>query len=107
MKLFRGDIDPRCLLAARLRIGTTILCRWYGGDRTKSDNETRKLWILLNAKNAKNTGFAQARYTAGTRNCFAHGQWPKRTCLSDDETKSLCLVVEGIEGIVLTPLAME
>src|SRR5690348_6734562 len=27
----------------------------------------RKLLILLNAKNAKNTGFAQPRYTAGTR----------------------------------------
>lgn len=27
----------------------------------------RKLLILLNEKNAKNTGFAQARYTAGTR----------------------------------------
>ena len=28
----------------------------------------RKLLILLNAKNAKNTGFAQPRYTPGTRN---------------------------------------
>jgi hypothetical protein len=27
----------------------------------------RKLLILLNAKNAKNTGFAQPRYTRGTR----------------------------------------
>jgi hypothetical protein len=27
--------------------------------------KTRKLLILLNEKNAKNTGFAQARYTAG------------------------------------------
>jgi hypothetical protein len=77
------------------------------GIELKATLKTRKLLILLNAKNAKNIGFAQPRYTAGTRNCFAHGQLAKRTCLSDDETKSLCLVVEGIEGTVLTPLAME
>jgi hypothetical protein len=29
--------------------------------------KARKLLILLNAKNAKSTGFAQVRYTAGTR----------------------------------------
>ena len=29
--------------------------------------KTRKLLILLNEKNAKNTGFAQVRYAAGTR----------------------------------------
>ncbi len=68
----------------------------------KATLKTRKLLILLNEKNAKNTGFAQVRYTAGTRNCFAHRQWTKRTCLSNDKTKSLCPVVEGI---VLTPLA--
>ncbi len=66
--------------------------------------KARKLLIPLNGKNAKNTRIVQVRYTAGTRNCFAHRQWAKRTCLSDDETKSLCPVVEGI---VLTPLAME
>jgi hypothetical protein len=30
--------------------------------------KTRKLLILLNEKNAKNTGFAQVRYAPGTRN---------------------------------------
>jgi hypothetical protein len=29
--------------------------------------KTRKLLILLNERNAKNTGFAQVRYTRGTR----------------------------------------
>jgi hypothetical protein len=29
--------------------------------------KARKLLIPLNAKNAKNTGFAQVRYTPGTR----------------------------------------
>lgn len=29
--------------------------------------KTRKLLIPLNEKNAKNTGFAQVRYTSGTR----------------------------------------
>jgi hypothetical protein len=45
------------------------LIRWDGGggDRTKSDAETRKLLILLNEKNAKDTEFTQVRYTAGTR----------------------------------------
>jgi len=36
-----------------------------------------KLLILLNEKNAKNIGFAQVRYTLGTRNCFARRQWGK------------------------------
>ena len=33
----------------------------------KAKLKTRKLLILLNEKNAKNTGFAQVRYTPGTR----------------------------------------
>ncbi len=33
----------------------------------KATLKTRKLLILLNEKNAKNTGFAQLRYTRGTR----------------------------------------
>src|SRR6266851_2833553 len=33
----------------------------------KATLKTRKLLILLNEKNAKNIGFAQVRYTAGTR----------------------------------------
>src|SRR6266849_5123463 len=38
------------------------------GIELKATLKTRKLLILLNEKNAKNTGFAQLRYTAGTRN---------------------------------------
>ncbi len=34
----------------------------------KATLKTRKLLILLNGKNAKNTGFAKVRYTPGTRN---------------------------------------
>jgi len=37
------------------------------GIELKTALKTRKLLILLNGKNAKNTGFAQPRYTAGTR----------------------------------------
>ncbi len=37
------------------------------GIELKAALKIRKLLILLNAKNAKNTGFAQVRYTAGTR----------------------------------------
>jgi hypothetical protein len=42
----------------------------------------RKLLILLNAKNAKNTGFAQPRYTAGTRRADSFNEvaplcWPR------------------------------
>ncbi len=37
------------------------------GIELKATLKTRKLLILLNEKNAKNTGFAQVRYTAGTR----------------------------------------
>jgi hypothetical protein len=37
------------------------------GIELKATLKTRKLLILLNAKNAKNSEFAQVRYTAGTR----------------------------------------
>jgi hypothetical protein len=37
------------------------------GIELKTTLKARKLLILLNAKNAKNTGFAQVRYTPGTR----------------------------------------
>jgi hypothetical protein len=37
------------------------------GIELKAMLTTRKLLILLNEKNAKNTGFAQLRYTPGTR----------------------------------------
>jgi hypothetical protein len=37
------------------------------GIELKATLKTRKLLILLNEKNGKNTGFAQVRYTAGTR----------------------------------------
>jgi len=37
------------------------------GIELKATLKTRKLLILLNAKNAKNSGFAQVRFTAGTR----------------------------------------
>ena len=36
----------------------------------KATLKIRKLLILLDAKNAKNTGFAQLRYTPGTRRKF-------------------------------------
>src|ERR1700730_13729285 len=39
------------------------------GIELKATLKTRKLLILLNGKTAKNTGFAQPRYTAGTRRC--------------------------------------
>jgi hypothetical protein len=38
------------------------------GIELKVTLKARKLLISLNAKNAKNTQFAQARYTAGTPN---------------------------------------
>jgi hypothetical protein len=37
------------------------------GIEPKTTLKARKLLILLNAKNAKNTESAQLRYTAGTR----------------------------------------
>jgi len=37
------------------------------GIELKATLKTHKLLILLNEKNAKNTGFAQLRYTPGTR----------------------------------------
>jgi len=37
------------------------------GIELKAMLKTRKLLILLNAKNARNTEVAQLRYTAGTR----------------------------------------
>jgi hypothetical protein len=37
------------------------------GIELKTTLKTRKLLILLNEKNAKNTEFAQVRYTPGTR----------------------------------------
>ena len=37
------------------------------GIELKATLKTRKLLILLNEKNAKNTEFAQVRYTPGTR----------------------------------------
>jgi len=37
------------------------------GIELKATLKTRKLLISLNVKNGKNTGFAQVRYTPGTR----------------------------------------
>jgi len=37
------------------------------GIELKAMLKTRKLLILLDNKNAKNTGFAEVRYTRGTR----------------------------------------
>jgi len=45
------------------------------GIELKATLKARKLLILLNAENAKNSEFAQVRYTPGTRNCFGHKQW--------------------------------
>ncbi len=45
------------------------------GIELRATLKTLKLLILLNEKNAKNIGFAQVRYTPGTRNCFGHKQW--------------------------------
>jgi len=42
------------------------------GIELKAALKTRKLLVPLNAKNAKNTGFTQVRYTAGTR---GHNRW--------------------------------
>jgi len=39
------------------------------GIELKATLKTRKLLILLNEKNAKNTGFAEVRYTGGTCRC--------------------------------------
>ena len=49
--------------------------RWMVGAvgiELKATLKTRKLLILLNVKNGKNTGFAQPRYTAGTRGLSVH-----------------------------------
>jgi len=46
---------------------STVLLVGAVGIGLKAMLKIRKLLILLNAKNAKNTGFAQSRYTAGTR----------------------------------------
>ena len=43
------------------------------GIELKATLKTRKLLILLNGKNGKNTGFAQVRYTAGTPNDSKEG----------------------------------
>ena len=43
------------------------------GIELKATLKTRKLLIPLNAKNAKNIEFAQARYTAGTRGKHRQG----------------------------------
>src|SRR5258707_6767571 len=40
---------------------------WAVGIELKATLEAHKLLIPLNEKNAKKTGFAQVRYTAGTR----------------------------------------
>jgi len=39
------------------------------GIELKATLKARKLLILLNEKNVKNTGFAQLRYARGTRRC--------------------------------------
>jgi hypothetical protein len=63
------------LIVAFCRLAKLLSCSeqmgWLVGAvgiELKAMLKMRKLLILLNEKNAKNTGFAQVRYTAGTRN---------------------------------------
>ncbi len=49
--------------------GSTGLLVGAVGIELKATLKARKLLILLTGKNAKNTGFAQPRYTRGTRRC--------------------------------------
>jgi hypothetical protein len=67
MKLFRVDIDRRCLPAPRLGHRTPCFADGAVGIELKATLKTRKLLIPLIAKNAKNIEVAQLRYTPGTR----------------------------------------
>ena len=55
------------------------------GIELKATLKARKLLIPLNAKNAKNTGFAQPRYTRGTRK--SHNEI-SRTLASEKRAKA-------------------
>jgi hypothetical protein len=67
MKPFRVDIDRRRLPAPRLGHRTPCFADGAVGIELKATLKTRKLLILLNEKNDKNTEFTQVRYTWGTR----------------------------------------
>ncbi len=73
----------------------------------KATLKIRKLLILLNAKNAKNTGFAQARYTPGTRTSALKSVM---SCLSHSETIASCAQGAQVSfasldrGLEITPL---
>src|SRR5216684_3263163 len=80
----------------RLKIGREILRRaalaqqngscGAVGIELKATLKTRKLLILLNEKNAKNTGFAQVRYTPGTRRTAENAE-PQRLVTSFDRLR--------------------
>jgi hypothetical protein len=77
MRLFRAIGATRealFLIAAFCRLENSLSCSehmgWLVGAvgiELKTTLKARKLLIPVNAKNDKNTEFAQARYTAGTR----------------------------------------
>src|SRR5260370_19167545 len=65
---------PEALIAAFCRLDKSLSCCWEKGwlvgavgIELKATLIARKLLIPLNAKNAKNSEFAQVRYTPGTR----------------------------------------
>jgi hypothetical protein len=60
MDLVWGSCEAKATDSTRLLVRAV-------GIGLKAMLKTRKLLIPLNAKNAKNTGFAQVRYTRGTR----------------------------------------
>ncbi len=67
MKLFRVDVDPRCLLPRDCGIGTQCFADGAVGIELLRALKTRKLLILRNSKRNKNCKNAQPRYTLGTR----------------------------------------
>src|SRR5713226_2022904 len=86
LNFFRGraaeENAREALIAAFCRREKSLSCsrkkgRLVGavGIELKATLKTRKLLILLNEKNAKNIGFAQVRYTAGTRDNALTCHW--------------------------------
>ena len=67
IKLFRVDIDGRCLPAPRLGHRTTCFADGAVGIELLVALKTRKLVIFCRDKMARNTKYAEPRYTAGTR----------------------------------------
>ncbi len=62
----RANSSPRSLIANSRKYNFRIALIGAVRIELKATLKRRKLLILLNGKNAKNTGFAQVRYTAGT-----------------------------------------